>query len=169
MAMINSACSQGAANNHDDAVLVRYYLQNESLDVFIKPYVLPAVSGIPWAGSKGDQIQGYIEKGRNLVSMILDLTSSGLNETNAAIARPDMEQLQQAHKLWTESANILLEDASEKMKPLLQTMNTSLNSAIKTLEQYDKSPSDVYLWQAQSAASNHIIAEMDFITLSNSI
>jgi stage II sporulation protein B len=154
----------GAAVDREDALLISHYLQNEKLEVFIKPYILPAVQQVTWAGEEGNQIQGYMEKSRSLVKLILGMTSIGLQDiNNTALAASDKQLVQQEHKLWTEAANQLAADAAEDVIALVQQMNKSLNSAVLTLEQYDKNPTEVYLWQAQAAVSEHIIAQKQFI------
>lgn len=154
----------GAALEREDALLLSHYLQSETLEVFIKPYILPAVQQLTWAGQEGNQIQGYLEKGRSLVKLILGMTSTGLQNINdSSLAASDKQLVQQEHKLWTKAANQLAADATEDVKALVQQMNKSLNSAVLTLEQYDKNPTEVYLWQAQAAVSEHIIAQKQFI------
>jgi stage II sporulation protein B len=154
----------GAALDRDDALFMSNYLQNESVEVFTKPYVLPAVQQISWAGDQGHQLQGYMEKSRNLVQMILDMTANGLHDINdTPLSASDTQLIQQEHKLWTEYANQLEGDASEGIKSLIQKMNKSLNSAMFTIEQYNKNPAEVYLWQAQAAVSEHIIYQKQFL------
>jgi len=157
----------GATVDKEDALLLSHYLQSETLEVFIKPYVLPAVKQITWTGEKGDQIQGYMETSRSLATLILGMTTAGLQDSNVNTLPDSNKQLvQQEHKAWTEAANQLAAASTEDVKVLVQQMNKSLNSAVLTLEQYDKNPTEVYLWQAQAAVSEHIIAQKQFIDFS---
>ncbi|MEX2415659.1 MAG: hypothetical protein WD424_05905 [Paenibacillaceae bacterium] len=157
----------GAALNKEDALFLSHYLQSDTLEVYAKPYVLPAVRQLTWAGEEGSQIQGYMEKSRSLVKLILGMTSAGLQDSNvASLPTSDKQLVQQEHKLWTEAANQLAADATEEVKAMVQQMNKSLNSAVMTLEQYAKNPTEVYLWQAQAAVSEHIIAQKQFIETS---
>lgn len=157
----------GAALDREDALLLSHYLKNENLEVFPKPYILPAVQQLTWAGKDGNQIQGYMEKSRSLVKLILGMTSTSFQDINdTTLLNSDKQLMQQEHKLWTEAANQLAVDATGDVKALVQQMNKSLNSAVLTLEQYYKNPSGVYLWQAQAAVSEHIIAQKQFIDAS---
>ncbi len=157
----------GAASDREDALLLSHYLQNETSEVFIKPFVLPLVQQLTWTNQGGGNIQGYMDTSRSLVDMILDMTATGLQDINeSTLPTPDKQLLQQEHKLWTEAANQIAADAPEDVKATVQMMNKSLNSAVLTLEQYDKNPSEVFLWQAQAAVSEHIIAQKQFIDVS---
>lgn len=159
----------GAASDKEDALLLSHYLQNETLEVFIKTYVLPAVQQLTWAQEDGVQIQGYMDKSRSLVNLILGMTATGLQDINeSTLPTPDKQLVQQEHKLWIEVANQIEADAPEDVKALVQQMNKSLNTAVLTLEQYDKNPREVFLWQAQAAVSEHIIAQKLFIDASMS-
>ncbi|MEX1029597.1 MAG: hypothetical protein WDZ91_06075 [Paenibacillaceae bacterium] len=153
----------GAALEHEDALLISHYLQNSNLDVFAKPFVLPSVQQISWAGKDGDQIQGYLEESRKIVKVILKTTTAGVQDINSTLSDSDKQLIQQQHKLWTGTANQLAVDAPDDVKALVQQMNKSLNSAVLTIEQYEKNPTEVYLWQAQAAVSEHIIAQKQFI------
>ncbi len=154
----------GAALLKEDALLLSHYLQNESLEVFIKPYVLPAVKQIAWVQQEGTQVQDYMNKSRSLVDLILGMTATGLQDINeSTLPTPDKQLVQQEHKLWTEVANQIEASAPKDVKSIVQQMNKSLNSAILTVEQYDKNPTEVFLWQAQAAVSEHIIAQKQFI------
>jgi stage II sporulation protein B len=153
----------GAAATHEDALLLSHNLQNNNLEVFVKTFTIPAVEQMVWAGKNGDQIQGYVEEGRSLVKSILKITSLALNKANSPVSDSEKKLTQQQHKLWTDAANKLATDASDETKALVEQMNKSLNSAILTMEQYNKNPSDVYLWQAQAAVAEHIIAQKQFI------
>jgi stage II sporulation protein B len=153
----------GAAVTHEDALLLSHNLQNNNLEVFVKTYTIPAVEQMVWAGKDGDQIQGYVDEGRSLVKSILKITSLGINEANSPVPDSEKKLIGQQHKLWTDAANKLATDASDDAKALVEQMNKSLNSAVLTIEQYNKNPSDVYLWQAQAAVAEHIIAQKQFI------
>lgn len=153
----------GAAFTHEDALLISHQLQNNNLEVFVKTFTVPSVAQIAWAGKDGDQVQGYLEESRSLVKSILKVTSLGIKEADSAISSADKQLIQQQHKQWTEAANKLASDASDDVNALVQLMNKSLNSAVLTIEQYDKNRTEVYLWQIQAAVSEHIIAQRQFI------
>jgi stage II sporulation protein B len=153
----------GAAFTHEDALLLSHNLQNNNLEVFVKTFHIPAVEQIAWEGKDGDQVQGYVEESRSLVKSILKITSLGINEASSPVPDSEKKLTQQQHKLWTDAANKLATDTSDDTKALVEQMNKSLNSAVLTIEQYNKNPSEVYLWQAQAAVSEHIIAQKQFI------
>lgn len=149
----------GAAVTRDDALLISHHLQNEDLEVYVKPYVLPAVDAISGSGTAADGLGEYVRISRELAGTILSISAMRLNEARPGpLGEAERESLARLHQQWTEQANRAVPD-TDADKPLLDKMNTALNSAVMTLEQYDKNPSHAYLWQAQAAAAEHLISQ----------
>ena len=150
----------GAATERDDALLISHHLQNEGLEVYIKPYVLPAVTQLSWSQDGSDALQDYLALSRKLIDEIISVSLQHLNEaTPTVIAEEQMKAIKADHQQWTAAANTVISEAPEQMKPLLQGMNTSINSAVVTMEQYNKKPSSVYMWQIQTSATEHVIGQ----------
>lgn len=151
----------GAALTRDDALLISHHLQNEGLEVYVKPYALPAAEAIAWDGADIGLLRNYLQHSRELAEAILSICAMRLNDAQpGALSGSELAELEGLHQRWTEQANGM---ASETHKALLDKMNAALNSAVLTLEQYHKKPTHAYLWQAQSAASEHLIAQKAFL------
>jgi len=154
----------GAAEDRDDALLISQQLQNEGLEVYIKPYVLPAVTRLNWSESEAEHLQTYIVKSRDLVDMLISASLQHLSELSpTALPVEQMARLRTDHQEWTKAANQAYATAPEAGQSSIAAMNTSINSAIVTLEQYNKKPSNSYLWQVQTAATEHLIQQKQLL------
>jgi stage II sporulation protein B len=151
----------GAAANRDDALLIGHHLQNEGFEVYVKPYVLPAFDAAV-SGGAAEELAEYLRRSRELAGAVLEICAVRLNEARPEpLAEAEAERLKRLHQQWTEQANRLAASASSD--PVQEKLNTALNSAMLTLERYDKDPVHAYLWQAQAAAADHIIAQRAFL------
>jgi len=155
----------GTAINRDDALLISQQLQAEGLEVYIKPYVLPAASQIEWSEANGVAVERYLTGSRSLVAMLVSISLQHLNETTPSPLSADQwKDLKAEHQLWTTAASQALEQAPESAKPLLQEMNAALNSAVVAIEQYYKKPSGAYMWQVQTAVTEHLIKQKEWLS-----
>lgn len=158
-----------AAASRDDALLLSHHLQSEQLEVFIKPFVLPAVGTLLWqsSGVSGEQLAAYAADSRLLAGLVLSVTALGVNEAAASsLAGDALAELKGQHQQWLEQANALAGAAPADKAQLLEQMNTAMNSAVANLEQYEKKPDHTYLWQAQAQAAQALIAQQRLLTAS---
>ena len=156
-----------AAATRDDALLLSHHLQSEQLEVFIKPFVLPAVGTLLWQSSSisGEQLAAYAAESRALAGLVLSATALGVNEAAASsLAGDALAALKRQHQQWLERANALVGSAPAEKSPLLERLNTALNSAVANLEQFEKKPDSTYLWQAQAQAAEALIAQQQLLS-----
>jgi stage II sporulation protein B len=155
----------GFALNRDDALSISQQLQEHQLEVFIKNMDLPDVSTIRWNGSKPESLAPYIAQGDKLIQMLSGLTLVHLAETKqTALDDSSLQAMRSAHQTWTTLAAALNDGADKEIKPLVEQMNTALNSSIQSMEEYKKNPSPAMLWQTQSSMMQYILTQKKLLT-----
>lgn len=159
-----------AADNRDDALLISHQLQEAGLEIYIKPYELPAVRALPWSEAISGTWQEYVGQSRSFITAMLSATMQHINEaTPRAVPESQMQQMRSAHQEWTSAAQTVMNESPEEVRSLLQRMNTAINSAMMAMEQYNKKPSAAYLWQAQSAVMEHVIHQSQLLASGESL
>lgn len=154
----------GAAIDRNDALLISNHLQEEGLEVYYKPYVLPAADHIDWSSGDAGIVAEYLKLSRDIAEQLISISLQHLGDaTPIAISKEQVQQLKNMHQQWTTKANAVLADAPEASKPIVQEMNTDINSAIVSIEQYQKKPSEAYMWQVQTAVTEHLIGQKSLL------
>jgi stage II sporulation protein B len=154
----------GFAPSRDEALAISQQLKNQNLEIFIKDISIPAVTGVRWGGSKPEAVGNYISEGDRLVQMLGGLTIVRLNESSPkALEAASMQSIRLIHQGVTTLSASVNEGAGAEVKPILQKMNNALNSAVQSMEEYQKNPSAAMLWQAQSASMQYIISQKELI------
>ncbi|MFD2612563.1 SPOR domain-containing protein [Paenibacillus gansuensis] len=155
----------GLADTQEQAKLLSGLLQQQQLEVYVKPFVLPAVSRILWSGEKSDAPGQYAEQSGKLVRQLAQWTQAHLQDEQATqITEAEWNALTASHQQWMKlsaSASAGLPEAGRK---LMAQMNTAMSNAVLSMEEYKKQPSGSYLWQAQNALLQFILAEKEWLT-----
>lgn len=152
----------GMALSRDDASKLSQAFQQKKLDVLLKTYDLPALSKIQWNGKQSDVFQNYIAQGDKLAQLILAQTIAHANDAKpGALDEKAYQAVKTAHQSWSATASAVNEGMAETGKASASKMNSALNSAVDSLEEYKKNPSSAVLWQAQSALMQYVVAEKE--------
>jgi stage II sporulation protein B len=155
----------GAAVNRDDALLISQQIQGEGLEVYIKPYDLPPVERLNWTAGDTGGLQAYLLNSQQLIEQFIAVSVQQLNQTvPAKLEDRTISSLREAHQQWTTAANQIVKDAPSEMKSFIQEMNTSINSTMLSIEQYQKKPLTAYLWQVQSAVTEYLIQYKELLS-----
>jgi stage II sporulation protein B len=155
----------GAAVNRDDALLISQQIQGEGLEVYIKPYDLPPVERLNWTAGDTGGLQAYLLNSQQLIEQFIAISVQQLNQTvPAKFEDRTISSLREAHQQWTTAANQIVKDAPSEMKSFIQEMNTSINSTMQSIEQYQKKPLTAYLWQVQSAVTEYLIQYKELLS-----
>ncbi len=148
----------GIAQHRDDALLISEQMREAGLEVYIKPYELPATSQPTWSAADAEQMQRYLDAGRQLTDAMIAISIAHLNLTSPkAVDEEQITALRTSHQQWTTEANQFATAGTDLAKVMIQGMNTSINSAMQSIEQYQKKPSAAYMWQVQTAAAEYLI------------
>ncbi|MNH98490.1 hypothetical protein D3C73_512120 [compost metagenome] len=154
----------GFASTKDEALVISQQLKDKKLEVFIKNIDIPAISQVKWNSSKPDSLVSYITQGDKLIRMISGLSVIRLSEANPGpLEDSSLQAIRSSHQALTTLATSVNEGVGESVKPLLQKMNTALNSAVLSMEEFQKKPSSSMLWQAQTSMMQYILAQKEFL------
>jgi len=154
----------GIAANRSDAASLVNKLQLKPEEVYVKNYVLPEVKQVKWNGAASDALPGFLAEGDRLIRLMSEATVARLKEAQpSAIDETAMQQIRSAHQAWTGYAATVNDSAAGGVKPLLSPMNAAMNMAVLSLDKYAKDPAATYLWQAQSAIIQYVIAEKSLL------
>ncbi len=154
----------GVSSNRDTALRAGVKLQAQGIEVYVKPYELPKVAQVRWADGSAEALAGYVAAGSELVRRIGDFTMAHL-EGDAPVApeAATLEKLKSEHlalsKL-TASANAGLPADAQ---PMLKRMDDAVLAAVVAVEEYGTHPDYAYLWSAQSALMDYVIAEKQLL------
>jgi stage II sporulation protein B len=156
----------GVAANRDDALALSHKLQSQQVDVYIKNVALPAMKQVSWSGdSKADGLGAFLSQGRQLIDKLDKQTVSHLNATKLTTPSvQDVQTLKADHQAWTGLYANVAAGAPATAKSTLQSMSNAMNTAVISLDEYQKNPSAAYLWQAQSSILQYILAEKTLLT-----
>jgi stage II sporulation protein B len=156
----------GFALTREDAVTLSRQFRSSKLDVYVKPVEVPAVSKLKWSGSaKSDAVGSYFTQGDKLVQMIAGFTLLHLEETKpTALEDASAASVKSAQQAWIAAGTSVKEGAGEDAKQGMQKMATAMNAAVASMDEYKKNPSAAYLWQAQGALMQYILAEKTLLT-----
>jgi stage II sporulation protein B len=137
---------------------------DKTIEVFMKNMDFPAVTGIRWSGAKAETLPNYIAEGDKLVSAMSGLTLIHLAETKpTALTDVSLQSIRTSHQALITLSTGLTNGAGDDVKPLLTKMTTAINSAVQSMEEYKKTPSQALMWQAQSALMQYIIAQKNLL------
>lgn len=169
-AAINSAADYrvyaGMGSDRSKAQAIRGLLPD--IDLFIKKVSLNYPAKIPFTG-ESEAAQSFFERTGAIVQMLDDLTLAQLEQPALSpLSTAAATAWQAEHQQWTENAatmriGILDADGKAYLDQIIQ----AINSAAKSMEAYDKKPSQAHLWSTQKAVMNAVIAQKEwFATIS---
>lgn len=154
----------GLALTRDDALALSSKLQAKNQEVYIKPYTIPGATGVKWNGPAGASPQDYFVQGASLVQMLGGLTTIHLQESgHAAPEDSTLQSIKAAHQAWSQAAIKAGEGFEPQAKAVVDRMNAAMNTAVLSIDEYKKNPSEAYLWQAQGALMNYLVAEKELL------
>lgn len=155
----------GVTSSRDAALRAGVKLQAAGVEVYVKPYELPPVQQVRWADGSADALSGYIGKGGGLVRMIGDLTLVHLEGAEAvAMEAATLEKVRAEHLALQEFQPSALAGLPADARPILERMDGAARDAVMALGEYGAHPDHAYLWTAQSALMDYVIAEKQLLT-----
>jgi stage II sporulation protein B len=156
----------GFALQKEEAVKLSRKLQSDKLDVFVKAVNVPAAPKLKWTGKAGGgDLAAYFQQGDKLVQMIGALTVLHLGETKPSeIEAETLDAIRTAHQQWIAASAPVKSGVPDTVAPALQQMATALNTAVMSMDEYRKNVSASYLWQAQGALMQYVLAERSLLT-----
>jgi stage II sporulation protein B len=149
----------GIAADRNSALTLAKQLQAKKMDIYKKPYSLPALQQMKWNGN-AESLQTYCTQADQLIQMLSGITLVHLEESQlTVISDTTLQSIQSSFEAWTATSSKVFTDATANVKPVLQKMTNVMNTAKLSLDEYMKTPSFEMLWQAQTNILQFIIAE----------
>ncbi|NIK75973.1 hypothetical protein FHS15_001080 [Paenibacillus castaneae] len=146
----------GVATNRSKAQAIKALLPD--LDLYIKEVTIPSPSKLPYDGT-AESAQTFFEQARELVRMLDELTLAQLEQPALSpLSDTAATSWQAEHQKWTESAaaiRIGMKEANGKAN--LDKLIQSIDTAAKSMLEYDKNPSRAHLWTTQSKLMEAIV------------
>ncbi|WP_141334311.1 SPOR domain-containing protein [Paenibacillus sp. tmac-D7] len=154
----------GMASGRDEALGLSQVYEAQDIDVMLKPYDIPAVSKIRWNGKQADIFGTYMNQGTKLVQLIAAQTAVHAGEQTAgALDEKALQTIKTTHQSWSQSAASVSDGLGEAGKAALPKMNSALNTAVASMEEYKKNPSAAFIWQAQTSLMQYLVAEKELL------
>ncbi|WP_169082750.1 SPOR domain-containing protein [Paenibacillus sp. PL91] len=137
--------------------------QMADMDLYIKEVSITAPSKLPFKGEQASA-QAFFTKTREIVQMLDELTIAQLEQPSLSpLSEAAAASWQTEHQKWTKNAatmRIGIEDAAGKA--YLDKVIQAINTAAKSMVEYDKKPSRAYLWSTQTQLMKAIISQKEW-------
>lgn len=158
----------GMAGDRDKAALIKAQLPG--LDLYVKEMTIAAPEQIPFSGDAATA-QAFFEKTSSFVQMLDELASAQLEQPSlSSLSESAADAWQKEHQEWTESAAKMRTGTTDTSgKAFLDNIILSINSAAKSLLEYDKKPSRAHLWSTQSAVMEAIITQKQWFETNSAL
>jgi stage II sporulation protein B len=156
----------GVTSNRDAALRAGVQLQAAGVEVYVKPYDLPPVQKVRWSSDEtSEALSAYVAKGSGMVQMLGDLTLVHLEGGNAVAPEAEtLAKVKSEHLGLTEMTAQATAGLPVEAQPMLKRMDDAVRNAVIAIEEYAANPNHAYLWSAQSALMDYIIAEKQLLT-----
>ncbi|WP_284637878.1 SPOR domain-containing protein [Paenibacillus silviterrae] len=154
----------GVAMNKEEAKGLTAHLQTKDVPVVVKSYEIPGATKIRWNGKQTEVFQNYMSQGDKLVQLILGQTLLHATEAKPTpLDEKALQSIKSAHQAWSGSVSAVSDGLGEAGKTALPKMNSALNTAVNSLDEYKKNPSNAMMWQAQASLMQYIVAEKELL------
>lgn len=155
----------GMTRDRNDALVLSQMVQENDLEIFIKPYKIPGTKGLRWEGADAQTIGFYFSQAQKLLGIIGDLSLLHLEESNpTAIDAVNLDNLKKEHQSWTDAVTTLNSSVSDAVRADFDQMSNAMNTAVISMEEYNKNPSKAHLWQAQTSIMEFAVTEKRMLT-----
>lgn len=154
----------GMAQTRDKATTLSKQLQ-QKVDLYVKSYTIPAVRSVKWNGS-ADSLKAYLAQTDKLLGMMSDLSLQHLADSKAKpIDDKSLQSLNAAYEAWSVAAKSVADGLPIEAKTSLQKINTLMQTAKKSLDEYNRTPSTATLWNVQSDLMQSLISGNELLSL----
>ncbi|HTG68879.1 MAG TPA: hypothetical protein VL921_06435 [Candidatus Udaeobacter sp.] len=151
----------GMAGDRGKAQTVREMMPD--LDLYIKEVSIATPAKMPF---KGDQAaaQTFFEQTEELVQMLDELALAQLEQPAlSSISEAAAASWQSEYQKWTENAaTVRIDIMDTEGKTYFDKVIQAINSAAKSMVEYDQKPSRTYLWSTQTQLMKAIITQKEW-------
>ncbi|MDQ8737406.1 SPOR domain-containing protein [Paenibacillus sp. LHD-38] len=158
----------GMGSDRSKAQTVRGLLPD--IDLYVKEVSINYPEKIPFTG-KSTTAQSFFEQTGAIVQMLDELTLAQLEQPALSpLSKAAAASWQAEHQKWTENAAAMrIGIGDTDGKAYLDQIIQAINSAAKTMIEYDKKPSHAHLWSTQKAVMNAVIAQKEWFESINAL
>lgn len=154
----------GLTPGRDEALALSTKLKAQKTEVYIKTLSIPAVTSIQWSGKQATAADTYFTQASKLAASLTNVTVLHLKEaTPGPLEDNTLQAIHTVHQAWSGTASAMGEGLAEGQRAVLQKMNTALNTAVKSMDEYKKNPSASFLWQAQNGILQYVLLESELL------
>jgi len=158
----------GLAPSRDDALALSGKLKEgqdgAETEMYLKSMTFPATAKIAWSGDQPEQAAAFFEQSGKLVQTIAGFAAARLKEqTPAAMDDATWRAIHTAHQAWSGASAPFGAGLAQEQKAKLQTMETAMNTAVASMDEYKKNASPAFLWQAQTSLMQYLFAENELL------
>lgn len=142
----------------------------EDVPVYIKQIDVQVPEQFPFAGdAKAAAV--FMNNTISMISMLDELALTQLEQpTLSPLVSAAAEAWQAEHQKWTESVKAMQAGVTDEAgKAFLIKLIQSMNTAAKSLEEYDKKPSQSHLWAVQDALMDAVVTQKEWYESINAL
>lgn len=142
----------------------------EDIPVYIKQVDVQVPQQFPFAGdAKAATV--FLNNTIGLISMLDELVLTQLEQPSLSpLSSAAAESWQTEHQKWTESVKAMQAGVTDESgKAFLIKLIQSMNTAAKSLEEYDKKPSQSHLWAVQDALMDAVLTQKEWYESINAL
>ncbi|MCM3630084.1 hypothetical protein M3194_22380 [Paenibacillus glycanilyticus] len=142
----------------------------EDVPVYIKQIDVQVPGQFPFAGDT-KAASAFMNNTISLISMLDELALTQLEQPILSPLGPAAADAWQAeHQKWTESVKAMQTGVTDEAgKAFLIKLIQSINTAAKSLEEYDKKPSQSHLWAVQDALMDAVVTQKEWYESINAL
>ncbi|MFX3634912.1 MAG: hypothetical protein ACE3L7_31385 [Candidatus Pristimantibacillus sp.] len=133
------------------------------MEVYVKQVDIEVPQRFPFAG-EASSAEKFFNSTSSLISILDDLTLTQLEQsTLSPLSAAAAEAWKSEHQKWTQNVKAMQNGVTDAAgKAFLIKLIQSVNSAAKSLVEYDKSPIQSHLWSVQSAIMESVVTQKEW-------
>lgn len=155
----------GISTDREQAKLLSNQLKAQGMDLYVREIALPAEASLHFNG-EGDTVNQYFTASSKLVAELCQMSASLLGKDQPArLSSNETAALTDLHQQWTEASKSFQTGLNQEADTLGKQLDQTMNSALSSVEEYNKNSSKGHLWEIQSVMMQYIIQQKELMTL----
>ncbi|GIQ70181.1 hypothetical protein XYCOK13_30050 [Xylanibacillus composti] len=154
----------GVSEDKDDILGLAQQLKQRDFDIYVKQIDIPSVDRLQWQGEDASKVTSYFEQAQVLVSKVSAISMLHLQEAQpAGLESTSLDSIAGTHQQMMLMSSQISGGFEGAEATRFQTMNNALNTAVESMNAYDRNPSRSYLWQAQTAIMRFLLEHQQLV------
>lgn len=154
----------GVVNDRDAALSLSHELQTHHFEIYIKQFDIAPVRQVRWNAANAERIEAYMKQSNDLAKTLINVSILQLQkEMPSALEQTSMQMLSQLHQSVIDASAGLAEGLGDEAQIVFNKMNGALNTAIVSMEEYNRNPAYSYQWQAQAALTEFVLLQEELL------